>query len=323
MISNPLIFWITFSVIVAVLLFIDLYVTDHRRGKITVKTSLIWSAIWIGVSLLFNAFVFFYMDHQAGMQFFSAYIIEKSLSVDNLFVFLMIFSVMGIKPENQPHVLQWGILTAIVMRVFFILAGVALIHLFHPIIYIFGFFLFYAAYRMAFGKDEKIDAENNYLIKFFKKRFNLLTDYEGKRFFIRKDKKLFITPLFLTFLLIESSDLIFAVDSIPAVLAISSDPFIAITSNIFAILGLRALYFALAGIVDMFAYLKYGVSIILAFVGIKMVLSDVVEISTELSLILIVSILTISILLSLIIKKKPLPSADNEQPIEVNTEIKH
>jgi tellurite resistance protein TerC len=323
MISNPLIFWITFSVIVAVLLFKDLYVTDHRRGKITVKTSLIWSAIWIGVSLLFNAFVFFYMDHQAGMQFFSAYIIEKSLSVDNLFVFLMIFSVMGIKPENQPHVLQWGILTAIVMRVFFILAGVALIHLFHPIIYIFGFFLFYAAYRMAFGKDEKIDAENNYLIKFFKKRFNLLTDYEGKRFFIRKDKKLFITPLFLTFLLIESSDLIFAVDSIPAVLAISSDPFIAITSNIFAILGLRALYFALAGIVDMFAYLKYGVSIILAFVGIKMVLSDVVEISTELSLILIVSILTISILLSLIIKKKPLPSADNEQPIEVNTEIKH
>lgn len=323
MISNPLIFWITFSVIVAILLFIDLYVTDHRRGKITVKTSLIWSAIWIGVSLLFNAFIFFYMDHQAGMQFFSAYIIEKSLSVDNLFVFLMIFSVMGIKPENQPHVLQWGILTAIVMRVFFILAGVALIHLFHPIIYIFGFFLFYAAYRMAFGKDEKIDAENNYLIKFFKKRFNLLTDYEGKRFFIRKDKKLFITPLFLTFLLIESSDLIFAVDSIPAVLAISSNPFIAITSNIFAILGLRALYFALAGIVDIFTYLKYGVSIILAFVGVKMVLSDVVEVSTELSLVVIVSILAISIILSLVIKKKEQPTASGEHPIEVNTEVKH
>lgn len=323
MISNPLIFWIIFSVIVAILLFIDLYVTDHRRGRITLKASLIWSAIWIGVSLLFNAFVFFYMDHQAGMQFFSAYIIEKSLSVDNLFVFLMIFSVMGIKPENQPHVLQWGILTAIVMRVFFILAGVALMHLFHPIIYVFGFFLFYAAYRMAFGKDEKIDAENNYLIKFFKKRFNLLTDYEGKRFFLRKDKKLFITPLFLTFLLIESSDLIFAVDSIPAVLAISSDPFIAITSNIFAILGLRALYFALAGIVDMFTYLKYGVSIILAFVGVKMVLSDVVEVSTELSLVVIVSILAISIILSLVFKKKEQPTASEEHPIEVNTEVKH
>lgn len=323
MISNPLIFWIIFSVIVAILLFIDLYVTDHRRGRITLKASLIWSAIWIGVSLLFNAFVFFYMDHQAGMQFFSAYIIEKSLSVDNLFVFLMIFSVMGIKPENQPHVLQWGILTAIVMRVFFILAGVALMHLFHPIIYVFGFFLFYAAYRMAFGKDEKIDAENNYLIKFFKKRFNLLTDYEGKRFFLRKDKKLFITPLFLTFLLIESSDLIFAVDSIPAVLAISSDPFIAITSNIFAILGLRALYFALAGIVDIFTYLKYGVSIILAFVGVKMVLSDVVEVSTELSLVVIVSILAISIILSLVFKKKEQPTASEEHPIEVNTEVKH
>jgi tellurite resistance protein TerC len=323
MISNPLIFWIVFTVIVAILLFIDLYVTDHRRGKITVKTSLIWSAIWIGVSLLFNAFIFIYMDHKAGMQFFSAYIIEKSLSVDNLFVFLMIFSVMGIKPENQPHVLQWGILTAIVMRVFFILAGVALIHLFHPIIYVFGFFLFYAAYKMAFGKDEAVNTENNVLIKFFKKRFNLLTDYEGKRFFVRQDKKLFITPLFLTFLVIESSDLIFAVDSIPAVLAISSDPFIAITSNIFAILGLRALYFALAGIVDMFAYLKYGVSVILAFVGVKMVLSDKIEISTELSLIVIVSVLAISIILSLVFKKKEQPTASEEHPIEVNTEVRH
>jgi tellurite resistance protein TerC len=323
MISNPLIFWIIFTVIVAILLFIDLYVTDHRRGKITVKTSLIWSAIWIGVSLLFNAFIFIYMDHKAGMQFFSAYIIEKSLSVDNLFVFLMIFSVMGIKPENQPHVLQWGILTAIVMRVFFILAGVALIHLFHPIIYVFGFFLFYAAYKMAFGKDEAVNTENNVLIKFFKKRFNLLTDYEGKRFFVRQDKKLFITPLFLTFLVIESSDLIFAVDSIPAVLAISSDPFIAITSNIFAILGLRALYFALAGIVDMFAYLKYGVSVILAFVGVKMVLSDKIEISTELSLIVIVSVLAISIILSLVFKKKEQPTAPEEHPIEVNTEVRH
>ncbi|MCE5304987.1 TerC/Alx family metal homeostasis membrane protein, partial [bacterium] len=261
---NHIIFWVVFSVVVAILLFVDLYVTDHRKGKITVKTSLIWSAIWIGVSLLFNAFIFIFLENgrTAGIQFFSAYIIEKSLSVDNLFVFLMIFTVMGIKPENQPHVLQWGILTAIVMRVLFILVGVALIHLFHPIIYVFGFFLFYAAYRMAFGKDEKIDAENNILIKFFKKRFNLITDYEGKKFFIKKDNKRFITPVFLTFLLIESSDLIFAVDSIPAVLAISSDPFIAITSNIFAILGLRALYFALSGIVDMFDYLKYGVAVI-------------------------------------------------------------
>jgi len=176
---------------------------------------------------------------------------------------------------------------------------------------------------MAFGKDEAVNTENNVLIKFFKKRFNLLTDYEGKRFFVRQDKKLFITPLFLTFLVIESSDLIFAVDSIPAVLAISSDPFIAITSNIFAILGLRALYFALAGIVDMFAYLKYGVSVILAFVGVKMVLSDKIEISTELSLIVIVSVLAISIILSLVFKKKEQPTASEEHPIEVNTEVRH
>jgi len=176
---------------------------------------------------------------------------------------------------------------------------------------------------MAFGKDETIDTENNILIKFFKKRFNLITDYEGKKFFVRQNKKLFITPLFLTFLLIESSDLIFAVDSIPAVLAISSEPFIAITSNIFAILGLRALYFALAGIVDIFTYLKYGVSIILAFVGVKMVLSDVIEVSTELSLIVIVSLLTISIVLSLILKKKEQPSIPEQQSIEANSEIRH
>jgi len=317
---NHIIFWVVFSVVVAILLFVDLYVTDHRKGKITVKTSLIWSAIWIGVSLLFNAFIFIFLENGriAGIQFFSAYIIEKSLSVDNLFVFLMIFTVMGIKPENQPHVLQWGILTAIVMRVLFILVGVALIHLFHPIIYVFGLFLFYAAYRMAFGKDEKIDAENNILIKFFRKRFNLITDYEGKKFFIKKDNKRFITPVFLTFLLIESSDLIFAVDSIPAVLAISSDPFIAITSNIFAILGLRALYFALSGIVDMFDYLKYGVAVILMFVGVKMVLTDVVEISTELSLIVILLILTVSIVLSLVFKKKHLPATEAEQQIDVH-----
>lgn len=280
--------------------YIDLYVTDHRKGKISIRSSLIWSGIWIGASLLFNLAILLFMEDgkQKAVEFLAGYLIEKSLSVDNLFVFLMIFSVMGVKDEHQPHVLKWGIISAIFMRVFFILAGVALINIFHPIIYIFGLLLFYAAYKMAFGEEEKLDLDNNYLIKFLSKRFNILTVYEGRKFFIRIEGKLFITSLFITLLLIETSDIIFAVDSIPAVIAITHDPFIIITSNIFAILGLRALYFALAGIVDMFVYLKYGVAFILAYVGVKMMISDLYHIPTFVSLIIIITALIIAVVIS-------------------------
>lgn len=286
--------------------FIDLYVTDHRRGRITLKSSLIWSGVWITTALLFNLFLYFYLTngHQKALEFLTGYIIEKSLSVDNLFVFLMIFSVMNIKPENQPHILKWGILSAIIFRIIFILAGVALINLFHPIIYLFGIILLYAAYKMAFGGEQKIDIENNWLIKFAKKYFKLNTDYIGKRFFVKIDKKVYITTTFLTLLLIESSDIVFAVDSIPAIIAITNDTFIIISSNIFAILGLRALYFALSGLVDLFIYLKYGVSIILFYVGIKMLISEFYKIPTEVSLIVILIFLGGSIILSLVNRKR-------------------
>ncbi len=288
------------------MLMIDLYVTDHRRGKITLKASLIWSGIWIITALLFNIFLYFYLEngHQKAIEFLTGYIIEKSLSVDNLFVFLMIFSVMNVKAEHQPHILKWGILGAIFFRIVFILAGVALISLFHPVIYVFGAILLYAAYKMAFGSDEKIDVENNWLIKIFVKYFKLKTDYDGRKFFIKENGKTYITTMFLTLLLIESSDIVFAVDSIPAIIAITHDTFIIISSNIFAILGLRALYFALAGLVDLFRYLKYGVALLLFYVGIKMLISDFYKIPTEVSLIIIVTILSISILLSLIKKRK-------------------
>lgn len=288
------------------MLMIDLYVTDHRRGKITLKASLIWSGIWIVTALLFNVFLYFYLEqgHQKAIEFLTGYIIEKSLSVDNLFVFLMIFSVMDVKPEHQPHILKWGILGAIFFRIVFILAGVALINLFHPIIYIFGALLLYAAYKMVFGGDEKIDVENNWLIKIFIKYFKLKPDYDGRKFFIKENGKRFITTMFLTLLLIESSDIVFAIDSIPAIIAITHDTFIIISSNIFAILGLRALYFALAGLVDLFKYLKYGVAFLLFYVGIKMLISDLFKIPTEVSLIIIITILTVSILLSLIRKRK-------------------
>jgi len=288
------------------MLFIDLYVTDHRRGKITLKASLIWSGVWIFTALLFNLFLYFYLEdgHQKALEFLTGYIIEKSLSVDNLFVFLMIFSVMDIKPENQPHILKWGILSAIVFRIIFIFAGVALINLFHPIIYVFAVILLLAAYKMAFGGEQKIDVENNWLIKISRKYFKLNTAYEGKKFFIKVDKKTYITTTFLTLLLIESSDIVFAVDSIPAIIAITNDTFIIISSNIFAILGLRALYFALAGLVDLFVYLKYGVAIILFYVGIKMLISEFYKIPTEVSLFVILFFLGGSIVLSLIKRKR-------------------
>jgi len=305
MIHGHFLFWVIFSALVAVMFYIDLYVTDHRKDKIGIRSSLIWSGIWIITALFFNLLIYFFLEdgHQKALEFLAGYLIEKSLSVDNLFVFLMIFNVMNIKDVHQPHILKWGILSAIIMRIIFILAGVALIKLFHPIIYIFGILLFYAAYKMAFQKEEKIDYEKNPAIKFITKKFRILTQYEGGKFFVKKNGKIFLTPLFLTLILIESSDIVFAIDSIPAVIAITRDPFIIITSNIFAILGLRALYFALAGIVDLFIYLKYGVAIILAYVGVKMLISDFFPIPVAISLLFIITCLAISIILSLIKRK--------------------
>lgn len=305
MIHNHFLFWVIFAVVITVMFYIDLYVTDHRRGKVGIKSSLMWSGIWIVTALLFNLLIYFFLENgkQAAVEFLTGYLIEKSLSVDNLFVFLMIFRVMAVQEKNQPHVLKWGILSAIVMRILFILAGVALINLFHPVIYIFGLILFYAAWKMAFGGETEIDLDTNPVARFVSKRFNIIPKYEGQKFFVKQAGRLFVTPLFLTFVLIESADLVFAVDSIPAVIAITRDPFIIITSNIFAILGLRALYFVLANIVDMFIYLKYGVAVILAFVGIKMITADVLHIPTDISLLVIFMCLAVSVAASLIVKK--------------------
>ncbi|MDR3628409.1 MAG: TerC/Alx family metal homeostasis membrane protein, partial [Ignavibacteriaceae bacterium] len=254
---SELTFWIVFVCLAFTIIIVDLYATDHRHGKIGLKRSLIWSGVWITTALLFNTGIYFFLEqgHQKGLEFITGYLIEYSLSVDNLFVFLLIFGVMNVPHHSQPHVLKWGILSAIIFRIIFILAGVGLMNLFHPIIYLFGIILFFASYKMAFGGEQTIDYENNYLIKFIKRFFNIIPDYKGDKFFVKRGHKVFITSLFLTFLLIESSDIIFAVDSIPAVIAITRDPFVIITSNIFAILGLRSLYFSLAGLVNMFHYL--------------------------------------------------------------------
>ena len=299
-------FWIVFVILAAVIIFIDLYVTDHRPGKAGLKRSLIWSGVWIFTALAFNACIYFFLhDGQVkAVEFLTGYLIEYSLSVDNLFVFLMIFEVMNVPAKSQPHVLKWGILSAIVFRIIFILAGVGLINLFHPIIYLFGLILMFAAYKMAFGGEEKINYENNPLIKFVQRFFNITHKFEGDKFFVKQNGKFFATSLFLTLIVIESSDIVFAVDSIPAIIAITRDPFIIITSNIFAILGLRALYFALSGLVDMFHYLKYGVALILFFVGVKMLISEYFHIPTEISLGVIIFFLVGSVVLSLLVRKK-------------------
>ena len=302
--ERELVDWIVFWIVVAILFYIDLYVSERRVGRITLKASLIWSAVWIGAALLFNLFLYFDLGKQKALEFLTGYLIEKSLSVDNLFVFLLIFQVMNVKPENQPHVLKWGILSAIVFRIIFIVAGVSLIKLFEPIIYVFALILLYAAYQMAFGGEHKIDVEHNWLVKLATKYLSFDPEYKGGKFFVTKGGKRYATAMFITFLLIESSDIVFAVDSIPAIIAITKDEFIIISSNIFAILGLRALYFALAGVVDLFIYLKYGVAIILFYVGVKMLTAELFHIPTEYSLILILAILTGSIILSLVYKKK-------------------
>lgn len=303
---NDLSFWIIFVVIALSIFIVDIYVTDNRKGKIKLKNSLIWSGIWIGTALFFCLLIFFIKvdGHKQALDFLTGYIIEESLSVDNLFVFLIIFRMMGISETNQPHILKWGILSAVAMRIVFILVGVALLNVFHPIIYIFGFILLYASYKMIRSSEIQINLENNFLIKIVQKRFNIVTKYEGKKFFIKQNEKLFVTPLFLTLLLVESADLIFAIDSIPAVLAITHNPFVVITSNIFAVMGLRTLYFALSGLADLFVYLKYGIALILFYIGVKMLLYDLVHIETIYSLAFILTCLAISILISLYKRKK-------------------
>ena len=299
-------FWIIFSIIAAIIIIIDLYATEHTSGKLGLKRSIIWSGVWIFTALLFCTCIYFFLEkgHQRGLEFLTGYLIEYSLSVDNLFVFLMIFKVMGISRSNQPHILKWGILSAVVFRIIFILIGVGLINLFHFVIYIFGFILLYGAYKMAFGKNEEINLEKHPVVKVIRKYFNILPDYEGKNFFVKQNGIIYATPIFLTFLIIESSDILFAVDSIPAIIAITRDTFVIITSNIFAILGLRALYFTLSGLVDLFAYLKYGVALILFYVGMKMLISELFPIPTSISLAIIGFILVASIIISVVKNKR-------------------
>lgn len=296
--------WIGFLVFVFFMLALDLGVFHRNTHEVKIKEALIWSLVWISLALVFNYGLYVYMGEEKAMEFLTGYVIEKSLSVDNLFVFIMIFTYFNVEPKYQHKILFWGILGALIMRAIFIFAGVALINKFHWIIYVFGAFLIFTGIKMLFHKDEKLEPEKNPLVRLFKKIMPVTTTMHGDKFFVKIGVKTFATPLFIVLLLVEFTDLIFAVDSIPAILAITNDTFIIFTSNVFAILGLRSLYFALAGITKYFYYIKYGLSAVLVFVGIKMTIIDIYKIPINYSLLIIIGILLISIVASLMFPKK-------------------
>lgn len=301
--DTPIIFWILFNAFVLIMLALDLGVFHRKTHEVSLKEALTWTFVWIFLALIFNMVIFYWRGRQQALEFFTGYLVEKALSIDNIFVFIMIFTYFQIPSKYQHKVLFWGILGALLMRVIFIFAGVALIEKFHFTIYIFGALLIYTGYKMFYNNNAKIDPEKNQLIRFFKKFMPVTPHLQEDNFFVKLNGKLYATPLFLVLLLVETTDLIFAVDSIPAILAITQDQFIVYTSNVFAILGLRSLYFALAGVVHRFWLLSTGLAIVLVFVGIKMLLIDLYKIPIELSLIFIAFIITGSIILSLIIKR--------------------
>lgn len=306
MVDMPLWGWVAFNTFVITMIILDLFVLHRKQKVIGVKQALLTSSMWISMALIFNLGLYYFYGKNVALDFLAGYLIEEALSVDNLFVFILIFDYFHTPREYQHKVLFWGILGAIVMRAIFIFFGIALVTKFHWVLYIFGVFLIYAAIKMALPKNEQINPENNFVIRLLKKIIPVSDRYDGDKFFTLIDNKWWATPLFIVVVTVELTDLIFAVDSIPAVMAITLDPFIVYTSNIFAILGLRSLYFALAHLIPLFHFLKYGLAAILAFVGTKMLLSHYVHIPIGFSLGFIVSSLVIAVLASFAFPSKEL-----------------
>lgn len=300
-------FWIGFHAFIFLMLAIDLGILNRKEHKVPLKEAITWVVAWVSLALLFNLFVLEKFGKTQALEFLTGYVIEYSLSVDNIFVFILIFTYFAVPDKFQHKILFWGILGALIMRGIFIFAGVALMNRFSWIVIIFGGFLVFTGIKMLVQKEVRIEPQKNPVVRFFRKFLPVTDELHGSRFFVRQNRKSYATPLFLVLLIIESSDLIFAVDSIPAVLAISKHTFIVYTSNIFAILGLRSLYFAVSGIMGYFRFLKIGLAFVLTFVGLKMLASFLhFEIPILLSLAVIISILLISIIISVIIKEKKL-----------------
>jgi tellurite resistance protein TerC len=298
-----LLFWILFNLFVVAMLVLDLGLLNRRAHRVRYREALMWSGVWIALAAAFAILLVFWRGHVPALQFVTGYVIELSLSVDNLFVFLMIFRYFKVPDEQQHRVLFWGILGALIMRAVFILAGVTLIRRFEWITYLFGAFLVYSGFKLMRQGETEIHPEKNPVLRLFRKAFPVTKDYVGGKFFVRKPG-LYATPLFIVLLVIETTDVLFAVDSIPAVLAITLNAFIVYTSNVFAILGLRSMYFALAGMMEVFDYLHYGLSVVLMFIGAKMLTAHYVEIPTHWALAIVLLVLSVSVVASVLRPKK-------------------
>ena len=302
--SSSLLLWLSFATVIGVMFIIDLGIFNRKSHVISFREALAWTIAWFSLAMCFNVWIYFTMGQQKALEFLTGYIIEESLSVDNLFVFIMIFSYFHVSKAHQPKILKWGIIGALIMRAIFIFAGIELIERFHWMIYVFGALLVVTGIKMAFGSEGQINPEKNPLVRLVRKFMPITKRVCGDRFFIYRMGRWAATPLFVTLLVVESSDLIFAIDSIPAVLAVTQDPFIVYSSNVFAIMGLRSLYYLLAGFLELFVHLKFGVSCILAYVGAKMLLIDTVHIPIYFSLGVIVGVLAISILTSVTVGQR-------------------
>lgn len=298
--SDRLFLWIAFNVFVFGMLSLDLGVFHRQAHAVGKKEAGVWCLVWVTLAIVFAAGVWKWMGTEKALEFVTGYVIEYSLSVDNIFVFIMIFTYFAVPPAYQHRVLFWGILGALIMRGIFIWAGALLLQHFHWIIYIFGAFLVFTGIKMLLKQEEHLDVEHNPVIKLLRRIMPISSKYAGQNFFVKEGNKRAATPLFAVLLVVESTDVIFAVDSVPAIFAVTLDPFIVYTSNVFAILGLRSLYFLLAGVMDLFIYLRYGLAVVLALVGIKMMLVDFYKIPIAVSLGVVVGILLISVIASLI-----------------------
>ncbi len=307
MASRELLMFGGFTVLVGLMLYIDLFLFNRKAHVISIKSALIWSAIWIGTALIFDLFIYWELGSVKALEYLTAYLLEKSLSVDNLFVFLVVFNYFGISPLYQPRVLRWGILGAIVFRAILILVGVELVHTFSWMLYVFGVILLYTAFRLFNGIGDEVEPSKNAALRLLARYLPVTTRLHAEKFVVRENAIWYATPLLATLVVIESTDILFALDSIPAVLGISSDLFIVYTSNIFAILGLRALYFALAGVMQLFHYLKYGLALVLGFIGVKMLVEELIEIPIQVALGVVFGVLTLSIVASLLFPRREIP----------------
>lgn len=303
--ENSPLFWLAFNAFVIGLLLLDLLVFNRKAHEIKLREALGWSAFWVALSLGFNYLVYQTMGRQAGLQWLTGYLVEKALSVDNLFVFLLIFSYFKVPAQYQHRILFWGVLGALVLRAVFILVGGALLAKFHFLLYILGAFLVYTGVRMGMsGGEPEIDPENNPVVRFLSRHLPITRHMEDGRFFVRKDGLRFATPLFVVLVMVETTDVVFAADSIPAILAITRNTFIVFTSNVFALLGLRAMYFALASMMRLFHYLHYGLSLILVFIGAKILLEHFFVIPMPVALGVVGGLLLLSVLISIVWPKK-------------------